>query len=72
MGKLRELVGSAMVKDDSAYVRRMRFHQGWWRAFILNEEEGPRSSRPAETVCNSLPSLPKALGKVCITPAVVW
>ncbi|ABM40031.1 PGN_0703 family putative restriction endonuclease [Polaromonas naphthalenivorans] len=62
MGTLRDLVGSTMVDRDSAYVRRMRFHQGWWRAFVLNEEQGPRSGRPAETVCNALPSIPKALG----------
>lgn len=62
MGTRKKMVGSTMADSDNAYVRRMRFHQGWWRAFVLNEAQGPRSGRPAETVCNALPSIPKALG----------
>lgn len=32
----------------------MRFHQGWWRAFVLNLPEGPRPNDPRQMVCNAI------------------
>ena len=32
----------------------MRFHQGWWRAFVLNEDEGNNPVRAGEKVCNTI------------------
>jgi hypothetical protein len=34
--------------------RRLRFHQGWWRTFVLGEPAGRHPVRPEETICNML------------------
>jgi hypothetical protein len=31
---------------------RLRFHQGWWRAFVLGTPAGPHPVRQAESICN--------------------
>lgn len=33
---------------------RQRFHQGWWRSFVLCEPAGPHPVRPGESVCSML------------------
>lgn len=55
MGKeqVRAMVGT-LPKGDSGYTKRIRFHQGWWRAFVLNEPEGKNPSDKEERVCNTI------------------
>lgn len=40
--------------DESANRSRQRFHQGWWRAFVLGEPAGAHPVRPADRVCNTM------------------
>lgn len=53
LDKLKELVGSAPTSENG-FKRRMRIHQGWWRAFVLGEEEGAHPIRSDQTVCNTI------------------
>lgn len=32
----------------------MRYHQGWWRACVLDQPEGPHPTRPGQKVCNAI------------------
>lgn len=50
--ELLRIIGS--FPSESAFKTRMRFHQGWWRACVLVEEEGNRPHNPNEKVCNTL------------------
>ena len=34
------------------FEQQMRYHQGWWRACVLNEPQGPHPTKPDQTVCN--------------------
>jgi hypothetical protein len=38
--KLLELIGTFPDDGKNEFRRRMRFHQGWWRTFVLGKEEG--------------------------------
>lgn len=49
---LKCLVGD--VPEGTARVKRMRQHQGWWRAFVLGVPPGDRQDGKG-TVCNILP-----------------
>ncbi len=49
---LLTLVGTRPA--ESGFKKRMRFHQGWWRAFVLAEEEGCNPVQKTEKVCNTL------------------
>jgi hypothetical protein len=49
---LRQQIGS--MPAESKAKARMRFHQGWWRTFVLNEPEGPHPKFPAQCVCSAL------------------
>ena len=53
LSKLKKLAGSVPTSDDG-FKRRMRIHQGWWRTFVLGEEEGAHPIRPDQTVCNTI------------------
>lgn len=53
MTPLKPLVG-AVPSAESKFKGRMRFHQGWWRAFVLNRAEGPNPSDPSRSVCNTV------------------
>ncbi len=48
--KLRQHIGT--LPTESKEKARLRFHQGWWRAFVLGEPEGPHPLRRGESVCN--------------------
>lgn len=50
---LKPLIGTVPA-DRSKFTARMRFHQGWWRAFVLNMPEGPRPNNPGQLVCNAM------------------
>jgi len=51
--ELRKLIGNHEFAD-SKFKRRMRLHQGWWRAFVLAEEPGLHPARKDETICNTI------------------
>ena len=51
--KLKELIGN-LPKSDGAFKRRMRFHQGWWRSFVLNKEQGSHPLKEGDTVCSMI------------------
>ncbi len=53
LDRLKELVGSVPT-SEGGFKRRMRIHQGWWRTFVLGEEEGARPIRSNQTVCNTI------------------
>lgn len=50
--KLRALIGSA--PSEGGFRKRMRFHQGWWRACVLAENEGPHPITASEKICNTI------------------
>jgi hypothetical protein len=49
---LRTQIGSLPVETDRK--SRLRFHQGWWRAFVLAEPAGPYPKRPEATLCSAI------------------
>jgi hypothetical protein len=49
---LIKLIGSQPSESPSK--KQHRFHQGWWRTFVLAEEPGPHPMRKDETLCNTL------------------
>jgi len=50
--KLRKLIGT--LPSESGFRKKMRFHQGWWRAFVLAEEQGEHPIRKGKSVCNTI------------------
>jgi len=50
--ELRRLIGNR--PQESKFKSRMRFHQGWWRAFVLAEDPGLYPNRKEKTICNTL------------------
>ncbi|MFA7421545.1 MAG: hypothetical protein WCZ90_17820 [Melioribacteraceae bacterium] len=46
------LIGSLAKESD--FKKRMRLHQGWWRAFVLGENEGKHPMKDDENICNTL------------------
>lgn len=51
--KLRALIGT-VPSEEGEFRRRMRLHQGWWRAFVLGEAEGRHPNDPQQSVCNTI------------------
>jgi hypothetical protein len=49
---LLRLIGS--LPKESEFKKRMRLHQGWWRAFVLGENEGKHPINDDENICNTL------------------
>lgn len=47
-----QLVGT--IPNETGFRKRARFHQGWWRAFVLNEPEGANPARQEDRVCNTI------------------
>lgn len=56
---LKDLVGD--VPEGTARMKRMRQHQGWWRAFVLGVPPGERQDGEGP-VCNMLPGDSENLG----------
>jgi hypothetical protein len=56
---LRVLIGEVPVSEERKQeprLQRARVHQGWWRAFVLGQEQGPHPIRPQERICSTLNS----------------
>lgn len=51
--ELRELVGD-VAESDTKRLRKARVHQGWWRAFVLKQEQGLRPNDDSQTICSTL------------------
>lgn len=52
---MKKLIGT--IPKESDFISRFRSHQGWWRTFVLNEEEGTywdKSNNVLKKVCNRL------------------
>lgn len=49
---LKEIIGP-LVQEPAAK-SRCRFHQGWWRAFVLGRPPGPHPYDAAASVCNTM------------------
>lgn len=49
---LMRLIGS--LPKESDFKKRMRLHQGWWRAFVLGENEGKHPLKDDENICSTL------------------
>ncbi len=52
INELRSLIGS-VPSEKGDFKRRMRRHQGWWRAFVLGEEPGKHPQKD-ELICNTI------------------
>ena len=50
---LNDLIGPRPTKE-SGFRKRMRFHQGWWRTFVLAESAGQHPSKREQTICNTI------------------
>jgi hypothetical protein len=50
--ELRQMIGP--LPSESGFKQRMRFHQSWWRAFVLSEEPGSYSAKREEKIGNRL------------------
>jgi hypothetical protein len=50
--ELKKLIGT--FPSESGFKKRMRFHQGWWRAFVLAEKEGNNPVSKEDCVCNTI------------------
>ena len=49
---LKEIIGH--FPKESGFKKRMRFHQGWWRAFVLTEEQGHHPIRKNEFIGSTI------------------
>jgi len=52
--KLRELIGN--LPKESGFKKKMRFHQSWWRTFVLGEKQGqwPKSKDPQKRIGSTI------------------
>lgn len=50
--RLRTLIGN--LPEEVGFKKRMRFHQGWWRAFVLAETEGKHPARRSGKIANTI------------------
>ncbi|MCB9079585.1 MAG: hypothetical protein H6631_18430 [Anaerolineaceae bacterium] len=51
--KLKKLIGT-LPPSESGFRKRNRFHQGWWRAFVLAETEGDYPQKKGSGICNTI------------------
>ena len=51
---ISKLIGN--LPKESGFIKRMRFHQAWWRAFVLGEEQGqwPKSKDPQKRIGSTI------------------
>jgi hypothetical protein len=49
---IKEIIGN-IPDNESDFKKKMRIHQGWWRAFVLLEEEGRNPVDKERSVCNT-------------------
>jgi hypothetical protein len=49
---LLKLIGNLVVEDD--FKKKYRLHQGWWRTFVLGENQGRHPLDSKKNICSSL------------------
>ena len=52
---MKNLIGT--IPKESGFISKFRKHQGWWRTFVLNEEQGEyysQHTKKTEKVCNRI------------------
>jgi len=52
---MKKLIGT--IPNETGFKKQFRFHQGWWRAFVLNETEGvywDTINKKEARVCNRM------------------
>jgi hypothetical protein len=52
---LKSLIGN--IPNESGLIKKFRFHQGWWRTFVLGEEQGmywDEKNKKNAWVCNRI------------------
>jgi len=50
--RLKEIIGH--LPKENGFKKRMRFHQGWWRACVLAEEQGDHPIRKNELIGSAI------------------
>lgn len=50
---MRDKIGNIVESEDKR-IKTARIHQGWWRAFVLGENQGPRPNNQNKTICNTV------------------
>ena len=65
---LGKLIGT--MPNETGLRQRARFHQGWWRAFVLNEPEGLNPADAEKRVCNTIMDDEKS-GSNFLTPEAI-
>lgn len=53
--KMVDLLGP-VPQDKTAFIQKMRIHQGWWRTAVLAEEPGQHPLKTDQQVCNTIGS----------------
>jgi hypothetical protein len=51
--KMIKVIVGEIPENESNFKKKMRIHQGWWRAFVLLEEQGKNPANENENVCNT-------------------
>lgn len=52
---MKKLIGN--IPKETGFIEKFRFHQGWWRTFVLNEPEGiywDDKNKQCARVCNRI------------------
>ncbi len=49
---IKEIIGN-IPDNESDFKKKTRIHQGWWRAFVLVEEQGENPAKENENICNT-------------------
>lgn len=50
--EIKKFIG--VYPEEHGFKKRIRFHQGWWRAFVLAEEQGNHPINEDDYVCNMI------------------
>ena len=50
---MKNIIGNIVENEDSR-IKTARIHQGWWRAFVLGEMQGPKPNSKDEYICNTI------------------
>ncbi len=66
--ELKPIVGE-IAASDTGRIKKARIHQGWWRAFVLKQEQGRRPNSKDKKICSTVPDYDGYLGNF-ITPEI--
>lgn len=66
---LSKKIGS-IPSSDSKNLKRERIHQGWWRTFVLNLEQGEHPHNKDQLICSTIPQSEELKGFNFITTEI--